>query len=62
MQPVDFLLTAEQHMIIQHHLPKRYSLIDFKNIKRSFSSVLKLGGEEVCVDIYVECVEIIGQC
>jgi len=27
MQPVDFTLTHEQYLIIQHYLPKRYALI-----------------------------------
>lgn len=27
MQPVDFNLTYEQFLIIQHHLPKKYALI-----------------------------------
>ena len=45
IQPVDFSLTYEQYMIIQHHLPKRYALIEHKNIKKGvvITSAVKLG-------------------
>ena len=27
LQPVDFTLTQEQYLILQHYLPKKYALI-----------------------------------
>lgn len=49
MQPVDFNLTHEQYLIIQHFLPKRYAFIEHKNIKKGVvvTSAVKLGPEEV---------------
>ncbi len=49
MQPVDFSLTYEQFLIIQHHLPKKYALIEHKNIKKGVvvASAVKLGPEDV---------------
>ncbi len=49
MQPVDFNLTYEQYLIIQHALPKKYSLIQHKNIKKGgvVTSAVKLGPEDV---------------
>lgn len=49
MQPVDFNLTFEQFLIIQHALPKKYALIEHKNIKKGgvVTSAVKLGPEDV---------------
>jgi hypothetical protein len=48
LQPVDFHLTSEQFAIIQHHLPKRYCLIENKaSSKRINMSSIKLGIDEV---------------
>lgn len=49
MQPVDFNLTYEQFLIIQHALPKKYALIEHKNIKKGgvVTSAVKLGPEDV---------------
>lgn len=54
MQCVDFSLTYEQYLTIQHNLPKRYSLIDHKNIKRGvvITSAVKLGPEDVGMIIF----------
>ncbi len=45
IEPVDLSLTYEQYLIIQHHLPKRYALIEHKNIKKGvvITSAVKLG-------------------
>ena len=50
---MDFSLTHEQYMIIQHHLPKRYALIEHKNIKKGVvvTSAVKLGPEEVIIPL-----------
>ena len=44
-QPVDLSLTPEQYLIIQHYLPKKYALIEHKNIKKGvvITSAVKLG-------------------
>ena len=49
LQPVDLSLTPEQYLIIQHFLPKKYALIEHKNIKKGVvvTSAVKLGPEEV---------------
>ena len=49
LQPVDFPLSPEQYMIIQHYLPKKYALIEHKNIKKGqvVTSAVKLGPEDV---------------
>jgi hypothetical protein len=49
MQPVDLNLSYEQYLIIQHFLPKRYALIEHKNIKKGVvvTSAVKLGPEDV---------------
>jgi|JI9StandDraft_1071089.scaffolds.fasta_scaffold690506_1 hypothetical protein len=49
MEPVDFNLTYEQFLYIQHHLPKKYALIEHKNIKKGVvvASAVKLGPEDV---------------
>jgi len=49
LHPVDLMLTQEQYLIIQHYLPKKYALIEHKNIKKGgvVSSSVKLGPEEV---------------
>lgn len=49
MQPVDFNLTYEQFLIIQHSLPKKFALIEHKNIKKGgvVTSAVKLGPEDV---------------
>lgn len=41
-------------MIIQHHLPKRYALIEHKNIKKGVvvTSAVKLGPDEVIITLY----------
>lgn len=51
IQPVDFNLTYEQFLYIQHHLPKKYALIEHKNIKKGVvvASAVKLGPEDVQV-------------
>ena len=48
-QPMDFSLTPEQYLIIQHHLPRKYALIEHKNIKKGgvVTSAVKLGPEDV---------------
>lgn len=64
LQPVDFSLTYEQYLIIQHYLPKRFALIDHKNIKRGMvvASNVKLGPEDVrfLVDRLKTCREFQG--
>ena len=49
MQPVDFSLTYQQYLIIQHALPKKYALIQHKNIKKGgvVTSAVKLGPEDI---------------
>jgi acyl-ACP thioesterase len=49
MNPVDYSLTHEQYLIIQHYLPKKYALIYHKHIKKGqvVTSAVKLGPEEV---------------
>ncbi len=48
---MDFSLTQEQFLIIQHYLPKKYALIEHKNIKKGVvvASAVKLGPEDVSI-------------
>ena len=49
LHPVDLSLTQEQYLFIQHFLPKKYALIEHKNIKKGVvvTSAVKLGPEDV---------------
>jgi hypothetical protein len=52
-------------MILQHHLPKRYALLEFKPSKRGHGgggSAVKLAPEEVLSIFIVEFIKGIGQC
>lgn len=46
--PVEFTLTYDQYVILQHHLPKKYSLLEHKPSKRNPSgSALKFAQDDV---------------
>lgn len=64
LQAVDMSLTKEQYMVIQHMLPKQYSLIEHRHIKKGgvVTSAIKLAPEDVLslslrLRTYLECRE-----
>ena len=46
-QHIEFMLTNDQYAIIQHFLPKGYSLLERKTTKRDKSSAQKFADQEV---------------
>ena len=47
IQHIQFALTSDQYAIIQHNLPKGYSLLERKTTKRDKSSANKFADQEV---------------
>ena len=43
----EFALTTDQYIIIQHYLPKGYSLIEKKSTRRDKTSTHKIADQEV---------------
>jgi|LakMenEpi03Aug12_release.lakeMendotaPanAssembly.Ray.scaffolds.fasta_scaffold523734_1 hypothetical protein len=56
-QAVEFTLTQDQYIIIQHFLPKSYTLQERKSNKREKGSSHKLIDAEVNLKCYFRCLD-----